>query len=123
MAQFNVHISVTATTAGNIRSDGTRAVENQPSETAHAVALCRALASRDTRFGVQISDPFSELFLKENVIPVLLEETARRSAIDKMIPRPLYGYFLASPCYSALAWKHQTTIKTCDIVIAVVENR
>lgn len=81
--------------SSGIRKDSARTVENQPSETAHAVALCRALASRDSRFGNRASDPYSELFLKENVRSVLQNETARQSVINTMISRPLYGYFIA----------------------------
>jgi methyltransferase (TIGR00027 family) len=85
--------------SGSIREDCAHAVENQPSETAHAVALCRALASRDRRFGDKTFDPYSELFLKGNVRSVLQDETARRSIIDTMISRPLYGYFIARSAF------------------------
>jgi methyltransferase (TIGR00027 family) len=85
--------------SSGIRNDGSRAVENQPSETAHAAALCRALASRDRRFGTRVYDPYSELFLKENARSVLPNETARQSIIDTMISRPLYGYFIARSAF------------------------
>ena len=70
-------------------------VENKPSETAHAVALCRSLASHDIRFGTQTSDLFSKLFLKEDIKPVLLEESSRNALINRNISRPLYGFFIA----------------------------
>ena len=92
---FGIVIGLT----GGISEDGMRTIENRPSETAHNVALCRALASFDARFGARTSDPFSGIFLKENVKPVLRDETTRRSVIDTMISRPLYGYFIARSAF------------------------
>jgi methyltransferase (TIGR00027 family) len=84
---------------GKIKGDDNQTAENQASHTAHSVALCRALASRDTRFGVRTSDPYSEFFLNENIRPVFCNETARNTLIDTRISRPLYGYLLARSAF------------------------
>jgi methyltransferase (TIGR00027 family) len=80
---------------GKIPGDESKTVENQASETAHSVALCRALASCDTRFDTRMPDPFSKLFLHKTVKPLLLTESSRNTLIDARISRPLYGYLIA----------------------------
>jgi methyltransferase (TIGR00027 family) len=101
---------------GGIQGDSTRTVENQPSETAHGVALCRALASRDKRFSGRTLDPYSELFLKEEVRPVLANDTVRQSVINTRITRPLYGYFIARCAFFDAAFVRALHAGTPQIV-------
>jgi methyltransferase (TIGR00027 family) len=84
---------------GGIPHDEERTIENQPSETAHAVALCRALLARDDRAELRRDDRFSDLFLREELLPVLADPAERQALIDRRISRPLYGYFAARTAF------------------------
>jgi methyltransferase (TIGR00027 family) len=85
--------------SGRIPHDQQRTIESQPSETAHAVALCRALLARDERPELRRPDPFSQLFLKDEVRPLLDDAGQRQALIDRRISRPLYGYFAARSAF------------------------
>jgi methyltransferase (TIGR00027 family) len=78
-----------------IPEDKHKTIENQPSETAHGVALARALMSRDGRDELRRPDPYSELFLKEDVQSLLDNPNARTAIIERRLSRPLYGFLMA----------------------------
>jgi methyltransferase (TIGR00027 family) len=71
------------------------AVENQASQTAQAVALCRALIAHEERAEIRRADPFSELFLPAELRSAIHEAEERRNLVNTRISRPLYGYFIA----------------------------
>ncbi len=81
--------------SGGIPHDKERTVDKQPSETAHVVALCRALLARDERPELRRADEFSELFLEEKARAMLGDAEKRQALIDRRISRPLYGFFAA----------------------------
>jgi methyltransferase (TIGR00027 family) len=85
--------------SGPIPHDQERTVEHQPSETAHVVALCRALLARDARPGLRREDAFSERFLTEELRPLLDDAEKRQAIIERRISRPLYGYFAARAAF------------------------
>jgi methyltransferase (TIGR00027 family) len=76
-----------------------RTIENQPSETAHAVALCRALLAREERAELRRADEFSDLFLKDEIRAILEDPGKRQGLIDRRISRPLYGFFAARTAF------------------------
>jgi methyltransferase (TIGR00027 family) len=76
---------------GEISKQEERAVEKQPSETAHSVAFCRALASKENKG----PDYLAELFLDGDAIKVLQDDNSRKWAIQNLVTSPLYGYFIA----------------------------
>lgn len=76
-----------------------RTVEKKPSETAHSVAFCRALASKDKRKEIKGSDYLSELFLTDEAKKILLTDDSRKWAIENLVTSPLYGYFIARTAF------------------------
>jgi methyltransferase (TIGR00027 family) len=80
---------------GPVPHDARLGIEKQPSQTAQAVALCRALMALDERAEIHLADPFSELFVAPEVRSAIQDAAKRRGLIDTRISRPLYGYFAA----------------------------
>jgi predicted enzyme related to lactoylglutathione lyase len=68
--------------SGKIPHAENRTIENRPSETAHSVALCRALASYDERAEIRRPDAYSELFLGDE-IKLSIKEASKRKGFWK----------------------------------------
>jgi methyltransferase (TIGR00027 family) len=100
-----------------IPHDDARTVENQPSRTAHVVALCRALLSRDERDEIRRADRFSELFLEPEARAVLDDPQARHGVIDRRISRALYGFFAARSAFIDEAFRRALEARTPQIVL------
>jgi methyltransferase (TIGR00027 family) len=70
-------------------------LENQPSETAMAVAFCRALAASE---GIG-PDHLSGLFVNDGARLALYDHQSREYAINKIVSRELFGYITARTKY------------------------
>ena len=103
--------------SGGIPGDKERSVENQPSQTAHLVALCRALLARDERLELRRTDRFSELFLEEGARAALDDPSKRRELIERRISRPLYGFFAARCAFVDEAFQGALTARIPQIVL------
>jgi methyltransferase (TIGR00027 family) len=102
--------------SGGIPHEKERTVENQPSRSAHLVALCRALLSRDERFGPRFADRFSEAFLEDEARALLEDASQRQALIDRRISRPLYGFFAARSAFVDEAFERALRAGTPQIV-------
>jgi len=71
-----------------------RSVENQPSESAYNVTLCRAMAAREDGDGVRGPDHLAEIFLSDDTRRIL-EDRASREHIKTMVTPELYGFLHA----------------------------
>jgi methyltransferase (TIGR00027 family) len=71
-----------------------RSVENQPSESAYNVALCRAIAAKHDAGDVHGADFLAEIFLSEDSRKVI-QDPASRAHVKTMVTAPLYGYLHA----------------------------
>ena len=76
-----------------------RSVENQPSETAKAIAFCRALAATDEREELRGPDYLAGIFLTEDGKRPLKDRASREWVINNLITPELYGYFIARTVY------------------------
>jgi methyltransferase (TIGR00027 family) len=101
---------------GPIANDVHATVETQPSRTAHAVALCRALMNRETREALRLEDPYSELFLDADVRPRLVDPTVRKAIVDTRISGPLYGFFIARSRFGDEAFRRALADRVPQIV-------
>lgn len=101
---------------GRISSDERQTIEHQPSETAHGVALCRALLDRDPRPEIRRPDPFSQLFLKEEARPMLDDPAKCQAVLDRRISRPLYGFLAARTGFFDDAFAHALAAHVPQIV-------
>lgn len=70
-------------------------LENQPSETAVAVAFCRALAASE---GIG-PDHLARLFVNDGARLALTDHQSREYAINKIVSRELFGYITARTKY------------------------
>ncbi len=102
--------------SSGIPHDKERTVENQPSETAHGVALCRALLARDERVELRRADEFSDLFLKEEIRAILDDQGKRQGLIDRRISRLLYGFFAARSAFIDEAFQRALAAGTPQVV-------
>lgn len=103
--------------SGGIPRDKERSVENQPSQTAHVVALCRALLARDERLELRRTDRYSELFLEAEARAAVDDASKRRELIERRISRPLYGFFAARCAFVDEAFQGALTAGTPQIVL------
>jgi methyltransferase (TIGR00027 family) len=72
-----------------------RSVEQQPSETAMAVATLRALAASDEREEIRGADYLAEIFLTEESKKILKDLNIREWVLKNQIPPGLYEYLIA----------------------------
>jgi methyltransferase (TIGR00027 family) len=99
-----------------IPEDGQKTIENHPSITAHGVALGRALLARDERDAFRRPDPYSEIFLSEEVRSILDDAKARRAVIERRLSRPLYGFFAARAAFMDEAFERALRTGLSQIV-------
>ncbi len=92
--------------SGKRPSDTGERVEQKPSESAMAVAYCRALAAHEDRPEVKGPDDLAEIFLSEEKRKTLQEAAARKMIVAKFISSPLYGYFIGRTAYFDACFKH-----------------
>jgi len=76
-----------------------QSVEEQPSESAMGVTICRALGARDGRPGLRGRDNLAEIFLADDRKKILADQASREYIIQKMVTPELYGYILARTAY------------------------
>ncbi|RPH90889.1 MAG: hypothetical protein EHM72_18585 [Calditrichaeota bacterium] len=76
-----------------------KSVEYHPSETAHNVAFCRALAAKEERAEIRGADHLAELFVNDEAQKALKDSASRKSSIQNVISSALYGYFIARTAY------------------------
>jgi methyltransferase (TIGR00027 family) len=91
--------------SGKQASDIGASVEQKPSESAMAVAYCRALAAYEDREEVRGPDLLAELFLSEEKRKSLLEPATRRMMVSRFISSPLYGYFISRTAFGDAMFK------------------
>jgi predicted enzyme related to lactoylglutathione lyase len=103
--------------SGEVPRDKERSLENQASQTAQVVALCRALLARDERVELRRADPFSELFLEEETRATLDDASKRRELIERRISRPLYGFFAARSAFVDEVFQGALAAGTRQIVL------
>ncbi len=84
---------------GPIPKDRQRSIEEQPSQTAYHICMCRALVSRDDRAVICRPDPFAELFLEPEHRAALSDGAKRTAMIDRRVSRPLYGFLSARSAF------------------------
>jgi methyltransferase (TIGR00027 family) len=102
--------------SGGIPHDRETTVENQPSRSAHLVALCRALLARDGRFEPRFDDRYSELFLEPEARALLDDAGQRRALVERRISPPLYGFFAARSAFVDEAFQRALRAGTPQIV-------
>jgi methyltransferase (TIGR00027 family) len=84
---------------GPIPGQREQTVENQPSQTAVGVAICRALAACDERPELKGPDYLAELFLTDEVRAPLKNPAARAKVISEFISARRYGYMMARTAF------------------------
>jgi methyltransferase (TIGR00027 family) len=99
---FGNSIGLTAV-ASNVKES---AVENQPSETALNIAICRALAALEERDEIKGPDFMAELFLPEEGKKHLRDAASRTWGMQRGISPSLYAYTIARTAYLDAAYKN-----------------
>lgn len=85
--------------SGKATGEAKRSIDEQPSETALNVALCRALAAGDEGRLVRGPDHLAHLFIPEEKRKSLQDADARTWVINRLITPALYGYLIARTAY------------------------
>lgn len=84
----------------SLKPEATRkSVENQPSETAMATAMMRALAAYDVRDEIRGADYLAELFLTEDRKALLMDAATRRWVLVNKVAPGAYEFMIARTAF------------------------